>query len=1227
MMRGTRIALYSLFGVLAVLAICLGIVLNLDFGRFQGKLEDTVTEVLDREFSIDGDFSVEVDLDRIRVAASGVRLAGTEWSADADMVRVGRFEVSIKTLSLLSRPIHIESLDVEHVRVNLEQDDTGTGNWEFFEPEEQETPAEDTGPPGDLPVIVDLASIVDVALIYASPERPRPLRFNASELVVELDDEDYLDIRLDAELNETPLDLSVRTGLVANLVTYRDVTFDVDANLGEIRLQGEATMDSLLRPQRPTMRLNLSGPNVEYLTAKLEVDPITSGPLDLVASIAPVGDNMQLNLNGDVGEFALDVSGQFRDLQALEEISLRVAASGPNAGTVASLAGNPNMPEEPFSVVANFTRTGPAINVEELTVNIGKARFVVEARIDDIARPAGARVRMQIDGPDVGRFNRLLGLPGKLTGPFDMDIELEPQPDGSGTVAMTANARDIQFTIAGAVTDTPDLSGTTLRVDLGGENLRTITDALGFADMPSKPYELGVDLERVPEGIRLMDGSTSIGDDHASFDGVVGNAPLEADTNLTFELQGPNLGGTLAAFGIDAGELPSARYSAAGTVKPVDKGFAIEDGHAQLGPDRVYVSGLIGKKPLERDTDLRVEAEAADIRKTLASLGVEIDAVPPGKFVLTGEVLSRDNRLQLRGVNASLGGVRASLSGQLGSMPSLSGTDVTLEVRGDDLASLLPEDDNFAKLNQPFRVAARVRMTDDTLSLSGAKIELPGLDATAAFDIGMKPVMGHGSFSVDANSPDLVPLVPAEYAVFQTETVPLRLKTSGRWNDGDWTLTELDLGLAKGTLVGGGTIGRSPNYDGTDLVIDLNIANLSPLSVFAGRELPADAAHLKFHLLGSRGLMRFEQFEGSIGDSDIAGNFSLRHGDVPEIEIKLVSRRLNLGPYMPRDEDGADEEEPVPEEPKERLIPDTPIPMQALQKFTATVDIDIAEIDVGVKEFSDIILVGSLADGTLSVEQFGVRNNLGGSLRGNFVLRPAGDAASLILDVVGSKLILGMPATTAEELAALPRYELDTILLGRGATVRELAASLSGYLRLVGGEGRLKASALRFFTSDFLSEVLTTVNPFAKTDPYTNFQCAVILVQAENGKAAGAPILVAQTDRLRILASAVIDLDTEQFDATINTVPQKGLGFSVSDLVNPFIKISGTFAKPTLSLNPEGALIEGGAAVATAGISILAKRFKERFLDDKDACGKALKEAEPVFTELREKYRPATTSN
>jgi uncharacterized protein involved in outer membrane biogenesis len=1275
------------------------VVLNTDLGRFQGQIEDAVSDALGRDFAIEGDLNIEVDLRRIRVAASEVRLAGTEWSAAPEFARIGQFEVSVNVPSLLDWPIRIESLNVERVRANLEQDDTGKGNWEFFEPEE-ETPDDEAEPPGDLPVIVELARIADVALTYDSPERPQPLRFTVSELTVERDDADYLDVHLDAALNDTPVALDVRAGQVANLVEYRNVAVNLAGSLGDIKLDGEATIDSLLQPQRPTMRLTISGPSAEYLTEKLQVEPITRGPLDLTASIAPLGDDMQLNLNGDFGEFALDVSGQFQNLQGLEDVSLRAAASGPDAGTIARLLGNPNVPEDAFSVVASFTRTGPTIDVEEVAVNVGETRFVVNARFSDFRQPAGGSGTVRIEGPDFGHFNRLLGLPGKLTGPFDLNIDLEPHPDGSANVRLAANAKDLQFTIAGAVANTPDLSGTTLRVDFAGPNLRTVTDALGLADAPSKPFNLGVDVKRVPEGIDLGDGSVNIGDDRFGFSGLVGNTPLEADTDLSFEMQGPNLAATLAAFGLDADELPYARYRAGGRIERetdrfvlhdisaaigdkleyelsaegtvtdrpdlvgtrvqvrvkgaslgaltdaagiagmpdapfqasanlerVENGFAVEDGRVRLGDDQVDVSGLIGEKPLERDTDVRFGATAKDLRATLASFGIDVGTVPAGKFNAAGEIRSRGSRFELRDVNASLAGARASLSGRLGAMPSLNGTDIALEIRGDNLARLLPEDENFATLTKPFSVSASVRVRDDTLSLSDARVDLPGLDATATIDVGMVPVMGRGRFTIAANSPDLLPLTPKIEGLLLTDKLPLRLKSSGQWDRNRYRLDELDMGLARGTLVGSGTVGGPPNFEGTDLNVDLNVASLRTLSALAGRELPDDAAQLRFHLVGSRGVMRLDRFDGRFGDSDISGSFSLRSAAVPEIDIGLTSSRLNLTSYLPDEDDAGEEQEEIPpqSQPKDRVIPDTPIPMDDLKKVTASVNIDIKEIELGPKTFSDITLVGSLADGALAVDRFTLSNNVGGSLRGNLALRPAGDTAALSLDVAGSNLILGMAAETPEELAGLPRYELDTVLVSSGATVQELAASLNGYLRLIGGEGRLRATALRMFTSDFLSQVLTTVNPFAKTDPYTNLQCAVALVQVENGKAEGKPVLVVQTDRLRILANADVDLSTEELNAVFSTVPLKGLGLSLTDLVNPFVAIGGTLAKPMLTVDPEGALLEGGTAVATAGLSILAKRFKQRFIDEKDACGKALREAEPKFTELRTKYRPAAS--
>jgi hypothetical protein len=66
-------------------------------------------------------------------------------------------------------------------------------------------------------------------------------------------------------------------------------------------------------------------------------------------------------------------------------------------------------------------------------------------------------------------------------------------------------------------------------------------------------------------------------------------------------------------------------------------------------------------------------------------------------------------------------------------------------------------------------------------------------------------------------------------------------------------------------------------------------------------------------------------------------------------------------------------------------------------------------------------------------------------------------------------------------------------------------------------------------------------------------------------------------------------------------------------LVNPYVRVSGTLAKPSLGVNPEGVIVEGGAAVATGGLSILAKSFRDRFFAGKDPCVKAVIEADERY--------------
>ncbi len=1289
-----RIIRLVLLGISALLAITIVLLVTVDLGRFKNTTETFVSNLLEREFAIGG--ALHIHLGRqIRIVAEDVTLADAEWSSADAFVSVGRFEGSINAWSLISPPVIVESLGIDTVRINLHRNESGEDNWVLSEvdavanDQPQERPT--------LPVVFTDALITDLVVTYASPLRAQPVDFAATEIRMRRTDTDQQDLYLVGKINQTPLELNANAGTISQLTDLREVDFGLSGRLGEMSFEVEAKIDDVLLPHQPTGTVQLQGPNAEYLTDVLRMQQVTTGPLDLTATMAPVGDKMQLLITGMFGQFALDVSGQFVDLQDLTEVDARVAASGPDSSAVARLFGNDNVPAEPFAIVGNLKRSGQSLEVDGIKVSVGKSRFDISGRFDDFPDPHSARASIVIEAPDFGQFNRLLGLPGRLTGPFKLDADLSPLADGGAIVNLNAVTEDMQFEMVGNVSRRSDFVGTRVEVKSTGRNFQILAAAAGINAAPEYPFKIDLLIERVAEGAAIENGALSIGDNRFSFQGMVGNEPLKANSNLQFDLSGPNLAGTLSAFGRDADELPEAEYKASGriergadhfivhelkgtigenreysfeidgeispttdfvgsklrvstkgqslgaltdaagvagipdlpfqfdaTVERLAQGISIEDGDARIGNDRVKLHGLIADQPLHGDTNIAFEAHAPDFKASLKRFDADFAEVPTGTFDATGQIRYQGEYFTVEKLNASLAGARITVAGRLGTFPEMEGTKLTLEANGAELSRLLPDVQKFSALNKPFGLSAKVVIRNQQLSLNDVAAFVDDTRLTANIDLRLAPMFGNGKFSVDAGSPDLFHLFPRLEDIAVSDKAPLQLQTDGQWADNVWTLDNFSLRLGKGTLIATGAFDGPPDFGQTDLRFTLNVESLRNLSVLAGQELPDAPARLDFHLLGRDGMITAEEFTGSFGDSDIRGEFILADGDVRKIRLGLKSNRLNLAPYLP----ALTENTPSPNGgsietgQSDRVIPDTAIPMDQLDKYRVSANIDIAELNLRQHTLRDVLLVAEVEDGALAVTNFTVRSSRDETLTGELELRPTDAGAELLLTVRGNSLSLGLPATTEEEAQALPKYDVDTILHGSGNTLRNLAGSLDGYFRLVAGEGTMRTRGLHFFTNDFLSQVLVTVNPFVKADPYSHYQCAAVLLRLQEGLVTGKPAAVVQTDRLRIFANADVNLKTEKLHATINTVPTKGLGLSFSDLINPYTMISGTLAKPSLSLDPSGAILEGGAAVATGGVTILAKRFKDRFLSASDACGKAVADVDAEFQAIKEYYYP-----
>jgi len=1143
----SRIARLALISLIAIIVLAIALVFMLDFGRFKGRIETAVSDALGRDFVIAGPLHATVG-GSIEVRASDIRLAATDWSSEQQLIEVGSAEASIETWSLVSGPIKIERLVIEHVRANLEVNLAGEANWAFAtsgDVAEQESAALDR-----LPAMADNVSISDVVVSYRSPDREFPRQFILEELTENLA-ADRLEVSAEGRVNDTPFEFSLDAGSVDELIALGGVDMQLDGQLGEVDLRVGAMVADLRHPGRPEVDIALRGPNVEYLFDVIGAQHFTTGPLRLDGGVMPDNGAMRVNVAGAFGEFELSADGRFVNLRPLDEGELRFSAAGPDAGRLAGLLGVDDVPNDSFSVSGHITRSGPSLIVDEMQVAVGDTSFDLSANLGRFPSASGAVARVEFSGPDLSRFNRLMGLPGRLGGPFRVEVSASPRDQGGAAVELRANTGDIAYTVDGELTESGDLVGSRLEIGFRGPDLRVVADALGIVGMPDGEFSGAASVERLADGIRLRDGRFTSGQDQVSFAGVVGDNVLSSRTSIEFDVF------------------------------------------------------------------------ARDLENTLSGFGVNNEYISADEFRISGKATGDDTGILLESVEASYAGLDAALSARIALPDIIDDSVIEFRIAGNDLSRVIASSDAFRSPAESYELGGTARLAGGALSIPDLEFAIG--ESRLSADVQFAADLASARLSLDASSPDLNRFSPALSDSSTLSVVPFRMNAALDWRNNLVTIDEIRATVGQGKLGIHGVVQGPPDFDRTDLQVEIDIANLRNLSILAGRELPEQRGRLMARLKGEGNVVRLEEFAGSFGESDVRGDFELKGGDKPQIDLALQSNRLDLTAYLPPTataESGSSTAASgtAPSPADERVIPDEPLSFEVLHSVDADIRLQIGEMIVRQHHYLDVGMEATIDDGYLRIENLHLRNAAGGELDGRIVIEPSENGSLVGARLFGRGLKLGLPATTAEEYDALPSYDLNLAFISSGRSSRELAAAVNGYMKLTSGEGMIRAGAMRMFTNDFLLELLNTVNPFVGKDPYSHLNCAAVLATVENGKVVGAPILVVQSDRLNIFANTQIDLATEKLDADFNTVPMKGLGISLSNLVNPYVKVSGTLARPTLGLDAESTLIEGGAAVATGGISILAKGLKDRFFSDKDPCGTAVADAEEQFKILEEKY-------
>jgi len=321
----------------------------------------------------------------------------------------------------------------------------------------------------------------------------------------------------------------------------------------------------------------------------------------------------------------------------------------------------------------------------------------------------------------------------------------------------------------------------------------------------------------------------------------------------------------------------------------------------------------------------------------------------------------------------------------------------------------------------------------------------------------------------------------------------------------------------------------------------------------------------------------FSRFNGVIGQSDIAGNFSVDRNKQPQmINADLVSKQLlmkDLGGFI-----GAKRgSQPSPTPPaNDRVLPTEEFSFEKLAAANADVYFRGEKIISQTTPLNNMSAHLVITDGklTLTPLDFGVAG-------GNVISYIEMDSRQS--PIVTQAKITAKGLHLVQLFPGLSLAEADTgtmggraKLIGSGNSVARMLASANGESALIMDGGSVGELMLRLSNLDIANSFLVLLGD----DNQVPIRCMVSNFKAVDGDFIVKDMLL-DTAKVNIVGTGNINLGDESIHLRLVS---ESKSFSLASLRGPIL-ISGTFKTPVLRPELGGVIVRGGLAVALGAVS------------------------------------------
>ena len=1112
-----RIGLWVLAVLFVLLAGTYAYLRNADLSVYEAQIEGFLSEKIGHKVDVDGLLELRFG-NIIYVTAEQITVSNPEWASDPAILSVGHFSVSVDLWSLIRRPIIIEEMDVQRVRVRLERNEQSAANWDNGRQKANDQPKE----PFDRNLIrFRELRVQDVQLDYVDINRDKPLNVNLNYLTISPDATNVLDLDLRATINEMPLWADGKLGPWTNLIDGKDVSADLNLFLGESSLAIDGYIADLVSLEGIETSIELRGPAIDRVINALGVPPFAEGEFEVTGKIDAVDNGNLVNLDGKLGEITVFANGNIDKFVGPSRAEFDFNFAGPDAKYVAEVFGLKDVTQAPFQVSGQFNMHGKRYAISNTEARFATGDVAVDGWIDLSQPIPDGDITFSISGPDlsvVGAFSGMRGIPAEA---FEWAGRVRKNGETWRFDDFNFQVGANLFEVSGEL-DSSNAAADQIDVTASGPDISILQGMTGLQGIPARPFDVSVRLKPDPAGLRLENAVAVFGDNRVEVDGVLGLRDRLTGTNLSIRASGPELHNVALLTGVPY--LPTGPFEFTGRALIRNDTLTIEDGTVAVTGIDATASGTIGLDPAAGEFDLKLSANGSNLAG-LAEIEF-LDQFSGEPFDVSGRVSRESKMFELDSISATVGTLRATIDGELAG----DGTAFDIRLRAD-----APDAD----------------VLDDLASIK----ELPA-----------GPVVVRG-----------------------------RVQKIG--DDLEFSDTEFRIGDYR--LSADGTLSNSPLSNDSDLRFAASGPELRQIGLPFGYEaLPAKTFTVSGEVNGIPSGFAIENLVARIGENDIVAKFTADLRGIPEISGAISSTYVDLESQMLQSPDNEVEEEP--DAASEFLFSNEPIDNAWLHSANIDVDITAERAILTRADVHDVHVRLRLWDGQLDIDPLTFRE-MNGSAAAQLHLQPLDDGYSLNASFAIENMHLGFKVPD-QDRSTLPPLTGHFEISGTGKSMHELLASSNGKLDSRHGAGRMQKTALSQLFGDLVTEVIRKINPLSKTQTHTNLECGIYSIDITDGIAT-IDNLVLQSDKLTVITSGNINFENERLNLTLKSKPREGFGISLGGVANSFLKLAGTLQKPRLQIDAASSVTTTGAAVATGGLSLVARGLWDRVTAQADICG------------------------